>query len=669
MHQAKFSLRVSTFQWTDLTSCDDIFTLVKDYRGLLDEVAFFTGFTHAPLPLPVIRERAALLKEIMPRFRELGVTAGINHLATIGHLDENLDNSLNESWQHLVDFTGAVSPSCYCPADPDVRQYIGESYLAFAEAQPDFIWVDDDVRMESHPTAINLACFCDRCLANFSANNGREWTREALVAAFGSGTLEERMALRQAWLDHNRRMISALLFLCRDVIDYAMPEQALPVGLMTCELLYSGYGFDQWAEALAGERKSPVIWRPGGGFYTDASPGGMLEKAHAIGRQIANLPPQVTDIQSEIESFPYQRLKKSATVTAMETAVYIAAGCTGAALNICGTVRDPVAEYRPLFDKIQELQPFSGEAVASFGRGKSQGLWPAMNGNIFATRNPDGDWFGPGRWPTASLAAELAEIGLPLAYARDGAAATLLIGDTCLAFTREELLDILAGGVLMDGMALKRLHALGLGEYTGFAVTGTREDDTIELLTDDPLNGASAGRHRDARQSFKGWAETASLLEPLAPGSRIIATGVDFADRPLGPLAGVFENSLGGRVAISGFFPWTYLMSQAKSAQMKALARWITRDTVPALVESYHRISLWCRQGENGRPALFLVNATLDAAEDVRLLVRDDGQRLDLFHTDELINCLSPAEMDGDYAVFEIDRLEPWEMVVATLHE
>ncbi|HEY3415475.1 MAG TPA: hypothetical protein VGM23_01210 [Armatimonadota bacterium] len=667
MSQAKFSLRVSTFQWTDPTSCDDIYALVRDYRGLLDEVAFFTGFTHAPLTVSTIRERAAILTELIPRFKALGLSVGINHLATLGHLDENLDNSLNEPWQHLVDCSGAVSKSCYCPADPRVKAYTADSYIAWAQAGPDFLWIDDDVRLEGHPPAINVACFCDRCLANFSAEHGSAWTREELVAAFGAGTLAERMALRQAWLTHNRGTLTTLLKEIRAAVDTINP--ALPLGLMTCELLYSGYGFADWAEALAGPRKVPVMWRPGGGFYTDVSPGGMLEKAQQIGRQIAYLPSQVTDIQSEIESFPYQRLKKSATVTGMETALYLAAGCTGAALNICGTVRDPVEEYRPLFDKTQELQAFSDEAVATFGRGRSLGLWPAMNGNYLATRNADSAWFGPGRWPSVGLAAELAEIGLPLAYTREGAAATILIGDSCLAFSREELLDILAGGVLMDGMALKRLHALGLGAYTGFAVTSTREDDTVELLTDDPLNGPYIGRHRDARQSFKWWAETAYLLEPLTAQSRIISSGVDFIDRPLGPLAGIFENSLGGRVAINGFFPWTYLMSQAKSAQMKALARWISRDTLPTLVDSYQRISLWCRQDADDRPALFLVNATLDVAENVRLLVRTTCGRLDLFHADELITCLPPEGTDGDYTIFEIDRLEPWEMAIATLQE
>ena len=53
-----------------------------------------------------------------------------------------------------------------------------------------------------------------------------------------------------------------------------------------------------------------------------------------MGRQVSALPDWVVTIQSEIENFPYHRLKKSAHITALEAASHIAAGCTGAAFNV-----------------------------------------------------------------------------------------------------------------------------------------------------------------------------------------------------------------------------------------------------------------------------------------------------------------------------------------------
>ena len=316
--RANVSLRVSCFLWAHEDRLRELLELLRGCRGAIDEVAFFTAFTHPPLPLGVVRERAAILEGVMPRFREIGLAAGINHLATIGHLDENLPNSLDEPWQHLVDIGGGVSRSCYCAADPQVREYVRASYAALAASKPDFIWVDDDVRLESHSPSVTLACFCDRCVAGFSAETGRQWTREELEAALlpagdGAGApTEKRSALWRAWLAHNRKYLAGLLSCIRGAVDEVDP--GLPLGLMSCELAYSGYAFEELARALAGGRDVPVKWRPGGGFYTDAAPMELVTKAHSVGRQVSLLPRGVTDVQYEHDNFPYQRLKKSRTI-------------------------------------------------------------------------------------------------------------------------------------------------------------------------------------------------------------------------------------------------------------------------------------------------------------------------------------------------------------------
>jgi len=65
-------------------------------------------------------------------------------------------------------------------ADPRVAEYQRQCYAALAGSRPDFIWADDDVRLENHAPAIQMACFCDLCLAEYGAQCGRTWTREEL---------------------------------------------------------------------------------------------------------------------------------------------------------------------------------------------------------------------------------------------------------------------------------------------------------------------------------------------------------------------------------------------------------------------------------------------------------------------------------------------------------
>ena len=256
------SLRVHYRTWSNAERCREPLDLLREFRDTIDEVAFFTGDTHAPLPLAELRRRAALLRSIVPEYKVLGLRVGINHLATIGHLDENPENSLNEPWQHLVDMAGGTSPSCYCAADPAVQTYIRECYAALAGAGPEFIWIDDDVRMESHPKTVVFACFCPRCLAEFATETGQSWERAELVAAFSAGPRAERLELRRRWLEHNRRSVTRILQLARTAVDGVTP--GIRLGFMTAEIPYSGWGYAVWAAAMAGPQQLTGKFRPGG---------------------------------------------------------------------------------------------------------------------------------------------------------------------------------------------------------------------------------------------------------------------------------------------------------------------------------------------------------------------------------------------------------------------
>jgi hypothetical protein len=414
--RAFISFRIGVLLWMSESQFRELLAMFDKYPGVTDELTFFTSATHAPLPLEEIQRRAQILKERMLLARRSGYRAGINVLATIGHHNENLAHSLSGDYTRVTDIDGNICQGSFCPNDPRVQEYVRQVYLAVASAEPDYIWIDDDVRLAGH-MPVTLTCFCEHCLAIFEKECGVKYTRPALKAAFGSGPLESRLALRKAWLQHNRNTIARLLRLIEQTVHSVKP--GMPLGFVTGDRFYEGYDFDGGAEVLAGPGKAEVRWRPGGGFYEDNWMPGLAGKSHAIGRQVSLLPPQVVSIQSEIENFPYQRLKQAAHTTVLEAASHMAAGCTGAAFNVLTQNDEPLDEFEPLVARIHQMRPFFDLLAVHLGRKPLVGIYPAWNKDTAAACDlPGGNWFAFDQLLSNSM--HMFEIGLPIAYAPQG---------------------------------------------------------------------------------------------------------------------------------------------------------------------------------------------------------------------------------------------------------
>jgi len=644
------SLRISTHLWMHAERRTELLKLLRQRRDTIEEVCFFTSFTHSVLPYATLKQRAELLKAVIPEFKKIGLRTGINHLCTFGHLDENIENSLNEPWQKMTDVKGTTARGSYCPLDRRFQAFTRQCYQALAESGPDFIWIDDDVRMGHHPPA-ESSCFCDLCLARFSEETGQTWTRERAARVIHGKEPEFSREVRAQWAAHNRRIFNDVFTLIRNAIDTVNPN--LVLGYMPTNQLYETMDYPGWGRILAGARQLPVKWRPGGGFYTDERPLDALRKAHAVGRTAAAIPTGDTDIQQEHENFPYQKLKKSETIFIAETAMAMAAGCTGVALNLMGISPDPFGEYLPYFDRVREVRPFFDRLAAAVGRRPPEGIWPAFTaGKTWAAGNAD----------TLSCLTELAEIGLPPAYSQGGAKIHLLSGDAVHAFSRAELESTLSTAVLLDGPALQNLQMIGLGDLVGFAIAGSRDRDTIERFTADPLNGSHAGWWRDCRPSF--WGGRTFLLRPTSPQSRSLAELVDFQEKNYGPVMGVSENRLGGRVAVLGYYPWTSLQNLSKSTQMKQVIRWLSKDTLPGYIASFHKMAVWIRQTGDSRPVVVLGNISSDSVESATLMLRTTAASVTLTDMRRHETALTATGHDGPYVRFALPRLAAWEFVL-----
>jgi phosphopantetheine adenylyltransferase len=581
-------------------------------RGAIDEVALFINQNHGPERLEVYAERLEVAERRIREIRAMECRVGINNLVTVGHHEENLDKVVR-GFRHVRDSQGRVCRGSVCMNDETyLREHVEPLYRMIARTAPEFIWVDDDVRMLGH-MPIGETCFCEACMEIFSHRVGQSWTRDALVAAMDAHDAGA-LSLRRQWLAMNRASIRNVLGTVERAVHEVNPDIVL--GMMTGERPYEGYAFQEWEACLSGPAQKPVMWRPGGGFYEESWPAGMPQKAHQIGRQIAYLSPNVERIESEIENHPTYRLNKSARTVGVEAACHIAAGCTGAAYNVLSPsamlAGYETAEYQKMIDALAEKRHFHDEMVAAMGRRPAVGVHSGWCQDIaVAAGLQQGNWFSSDIYSLAGCHTEwLYMLGLPAAYHPDHAKVFALSGAAARALTDEWLLDCLSRAVYMDGEALGVVVERGMGSFCGMEVVATHVRDTQERFTAHAFNHGQTGRTHDVAQSFYGSASHA--LRAMAPGVQWVSELVTHSGAEAGHTIGL---------CVAGYGPWSLSASKTKGDQIKAIFDWLAGGTM-GMIESYHKAQLWVR-GYADAPAAVL-NMAMDDAEGLVVRLPSD---------------------------------------------
>ncbi len=650
------SWRIGLPQWETDDAFDKLLALLEEHRSVVDEVCLFDTITHhLYIPLDDYARRMDLAAKRLKAFRQAGISSvGINVLCTIGHLNEAWSYMPPLPFQPIVGHDGSVSTGCACPNTPEMREYVRAKYELVAQAGPDFIWVDDDIRMHHHGVA--WGCFCPMCLTRFAKRAGETFTREALVKSFDDPATART---RELWVEQNIASIESLLADIREAVHRVDPR--IELGLMTAGAewsTYSGQAFDRWFTALGATKA-----RPGGGFYEDATPVAMVGKALSCGRQRAILPNGVADVQYELENFPYQRLKKSATAVVDECSLALAYGMNGIAFNMLG-MTPGFEDSLPWVTTLPAVRSLWEAWVAHTADLPTAGLWSAWSPRLMARRTLQSgeNWLGWAPRHNVSLPNVLAEIGLPLAADAPGCG-TVLCGRVADAFSNEELRSMLSRGVLMDSLTLDALTERGLGHLTGVRLAQRLDNGLRERFTDDPLNGPAAGQLRDARIEFWGDARgMGDVLEPLAAGVGVLTTIEDYFGRPRGPGMTAFENELGGRVVVMGYAPWIFLHSVGKRLQLQNVADWVGRDTLPVRIEEPVRLVPVARfSDDRRRGAVMLLNAGMDPIPEVSLHLRMQAERVRCFAPGQSGNNLPMAPVAGGNRV-TLRNIEPWGM-------
>ncbi|MDD4889958.1 MAG: hypothetical protein PHU85_08495 [Phycisphaerae bacterium] len=645
------------------SALDELMVTLARHRRACDEVWFCTEF--GVPTLEAHRRSADAMARAADRVRREGFLAGLQIANSIGHTLAAPRDGL--AWQRMVYADGQVSKECNCPRDPLFHEYFREMMRAYAAWQPSSVWIDDDLRLNIGPP-MSHGCFCERCLAVLGEGRGNPISRESLVAAL---TDPKQADLRRSWCEFGQRSLAVVAGVVAEAVHAVSPKTML--GLQHCGPSAIGvyHGLD-WApvlESLSAKTGLPSGSRPGGGFYDDEAPRGMIRKALDIGFQVARLPKCVSHVCPEIENFAHVAMGKTPHGTAVESTLYLAMGCNALSYAILCSASEPMSWYAGLIEKLAAWRPFwerfvdDSQGAVPGGLDMALGLESSHAGrDLLPGEPPFKSWSGI----DISRILTLATWGIPLCASGEGAQGAILTAGTVSGLRRKDLERLLSGGVLADGAAVFRLHELGYGDMLGVA-SRRRAKDSPEYFTSDPANGSHGGYAWDPNP----WLVNEVYELTAASGSaRVLGEYRNAAGDRAGVATMLVETPLGGRLAVFGNAGWAGGASSARRFQIFAAADWVSRERLPVVIEDAVQVMAVPRVRADGRIAtVALLNVTIDKTPGFRVRLRSPGvEQVEWVLPDQLATPLAIERLQGEVAV-SIPPMAPWTIGYLRLRE
>lgn len=664
---SKFQLtwRVSGNIWLKDNRWQEYLRLIDRHDDVCDEVALaFKDDMYPELaPLDDKRKQAEFFEKRAQDLRARGIKVGINVWPSL-HLYP-VERAYYPTMRRMVGIDGESIENLACPVSEAFMEHMRQKYIIFAKANPDFIWMDDDLRF-THMDG-NYPCFCDQCVESFQ--NGAYKSRADLVAALGK---PENRNLRIAWTTYGGDRLAKLCAHLRAAVDTVNPK--IDIGLMTVGATHTTFSGDYIGKHMKAFRSRRG--RPGHGFYSDQRPNEIMWKTLEAGRQILEYPATTTDIFWEEDSHPQTYLNKSNHTRRNEITQAITAGCNGVAFNHL-SVNDGVDQkFAREVDDLHANRP-RWEAYFRFAKDLPWlGAWPLYSWQFTGKADAASAWlkedpFGERPNPSCdiTLPEQIGPCGVALTADQAHASVTLLTGKTLTALEPEERKQIFSGNVYMDATALATLEELGHAEWAGVALEqsafiGVGQDQPC-FFTDHPFNGPFAG-HRSLSVSTlapkKSLRPLDESVEWLAAGTLPSATKREYLR------TSKYQNKLGGKVVVNAFDAWEYNDQPHNLYQFASICKWFDmpiylRYSNPNTVS---RVQPYIRS--NGKQAaVTLLNASFDTTYPFEVCVKGNMTNAVLLSPDGSTLSLE-SKREDDRLCVSIPEIAMWDIAVVLLY-
>ncbi len=545
--------------------------------GRVDEVMFFAFAEEQNDGHDSLERLRQWMDAIRPWKHALeseGIEVSLNPWHSILHEDRHRRLKADQPWQTLVDFRGNSAKAQVCPLDADWRTYYAAALRLFAAEKFRVIWIDDDIRYHNHGPLDWGGCWCPLHVEAFNRRAGTTASRDEIVAACLDPGAPHPW--RTLWLDMWDELHCEMIDSWRRIVEGAGSR----LGLMSSNLeVHSAEGrrWDRWWEALA--QRFPATHRPHFWTYSDSS-GEILP--FAIGQMQQNRMVQPADVESapEIENFPYGPWNKSFRQTTAQMALATAFGSDRLAVSLYDFMgnlpfeeierADYLGRVKPMLNWLSEQFPPGLDVV-----GVGTPWHPDMARKVRTNGRRD--------WRALEVSTRAWDHVLaPLGHGfqkKPSDTVNAISGDSAWCYDDDDLRQWLTRGLLLDGPAADILLQRGFGEYIGLEDARFVTQDEVLYSIEESLD-SEFGYRKGAQISVNAWRtlQPRMLQGRLAPKARIISVLLSPLQERVGHGGLVFENALGGRVAV---MPWSAAhgmhLFTLRQAQLDKVIAWLSK--------------------------------------------------------------------------------------------
>lgn len=642
---------------------------LKKFDGACDNVWLQTLYGY-----PTMEEHkkaADNFKKAAKIFRDAGIEVSFQVSNTIGHGEYMKSRSFaglkypGSKVQYMVGPDGAVSPYCFCWFGEQFRQYIYESVQMYAEVKPESVWIDDDLRGGNH-APVEYGCYCDDCIARFNTKYGSNFSREELVNEINYGDV----IWRERYIEQIRQGMAEVAAVVTKAVHSVSPETVMAYQTAR-DTSYTGsdmnHVFDKMKEITS---YAPRI-RPGGGFYCDKEPRGMIKKALLLNYTNNYAPDYVVEKWAEVENTPDVMFGKSMEGMCKESSLYLAYGCTGLTYAAIMSPYEHLSEYERIFKWLSLYRPFWEKIVAHNRNTSCSGVcvYPTKDGH----KKPLSKGQEAFSWCTAFpyRGKELATCGIPISHDTQNARVYMIDSEMADYLSDEDIEFLLAHPVVTDGHAVQKLLDRGYENRIPLTIGDVKSDNVAEYFSSHAVCGKYAGDHWE-ESFFSG----VSMKPCTVTGGEPLGEFVDNITQEkcgqTGSICQTFDtdgNPL-SKWAVFGYCVWKDVISSGKRYQILHAIDAVSNHSLPAILENNDQMVVIPRADKNGKTvSVALMSCCIGESEELILKVRNPIGNQFSYITAKGTVMKADAEQKENEWIVKLPSVGPWEMIVLLIEQ